>query len=87
MAESYAFEVIIKGPDDSEQRIKLPIGSTTIGRQAGNEIVLNDQRISRHRQTNRHACHPSKAKFRKDLPSFKRPWMNDDRRTAGMAVP
>jgi len=47
MAESYEFEVVIQGPDGSEQRLRLPLGSTVIGRQAGNEIVLNDQRISR----------------------------------------
>ena len=49
--------------------------------------MLCDHRISRHRQTNRHAYHQSKTKFRKDLPFFKRLWTKDDRRTAGTAIP
>ena len=46
MAALIRFRLIIQGPD-GEQKVDLPIGTTSVGRDAGNDVVLIDPRISR----------------------------------------
>jgi hypothetical protein len=57
-----------------------------LGMQLRGSLRLPERRISRHRQTNRHAYQSSKAKFRTDLPFFKRLWTKDDSRAMGTSM-
>ena len=46
MAEQHTFQLTIEGPQGT-QVITLRQGQTTVGRQAGNDLLLDDQKISR----------------------------------------
>lgn len=47
MADEFIMQFRITGPNDFAQTFVLPAGSITIGRQAGNNLVLENQLISR----------------------------------------
>jgi phage tail-like protein len=46
MAQRKKYQLTIKGPEGS-QVFTLPVGQTTVGRQAGNDLQLDDQKVSR----------------------------------------
>ena len=46
MAEQLTFQLTIEGPQGN-QVVTLRLGQTTVGRQAGNDLQLDDQKISR----------------------------------------
>lgn len=47
MADEFIMQLRVTGPDDFSQMVVLPVGVLTIGRQAGNSLVLESQLISR----------------------------------------
>jgi phage tail-like protein len=46
--KSYIFRLVISGPNDYAAEFEIPIGITTIGRDADNSIQLDDRTVSRH---------------------------------------
>ena len=46
--KSYSFHLVITGPNDFSAEYEIPIGITTIGRDADNLIQLDDRTVSRH---------------------------------------
>jgi phage tail-like protein len=47
MADEFIMQLRVTGPDEFSQTLLLPVGMITIGRQAGNSLVLESQLISR----------------------------------------
>ena len=45
---AFTFHLIIHGPNDFSAEYDIPIGITTIGRDADNHIVLDDRTVTRH---------------------------------------
>jgi len=46
--KTYTFRLVISGPNDFSAEFEIPIGITTIGRDADNSIQLDDRTVSRH---------------------------------------
>jgi phage tail-like protein len=51
VAEEYIFQLRITGPDNLSRMFVVPLGITRIGRQAGNDLVLESNLISRQHAT------------------------------------